>query len=248
MMFFPPGLSIMQPMSKREELRKKRQQEARRQQITIIGVVAVVAVIIAGLLIIPNLRPADEVIVPAVENFPSPDGKALGPKDAKVIVQEFADFQCPGCRQFAAGAGRQIKDEYIATGQSVRFEYYHFPIVDQIAGGRESRNAAQASECANEQGQFWLYHDYLFANVRGENVGSFRDLNLKAMAASAGLDTAQFNACYDSGKYASAVSADETLGRNFGVSGTPTIFVNQRQVQASYEALKAAIDLALAQP
>lgn len=83
----------MRPMSKREELRKKRQQETRRQQVTIIGVVAVVAVIIAGLLIIPNLTPADEVIVPAAENFPQPDGKALGPKDAKVIIQEFSDFQ-----------------------------------------------------------------------------------------------------------------------------------------------------------
>jgi protein-disulfide isomerase len=130
----------------------------------------------------------------------------------------------------------------------VRFEYYHFPIVDTIAGGRESRNAAQASECANEQGKFWEYHDFLFANVRGENVGSFRDPNLKAMAEKAGLDTAQFNTCYDSGKFTNTVSQDESLGRNLGVSGTPTIFVNQRQVQASYEAVKAAIDVALAQP
>ncbi len=120
--------------------------------------------------------------------------------------------------------------------------------MDQIAGGRESRNAAQASECANEQGQFWLYHDYLFANVRGENVGSFRDPNLKAMAASAGLDTAQFNACYDSGKYASAVSADEGLGRSQGVTGTPTLFVNGQRTEASYEALKATLDAILAQP
>lgn len=130
----------------------------------------------------------------------------------------------------------------------MRFEYYHFPIVDSIAGGRESRNAAQASECANEQGQFWPYHDYLFANVKGEGVDSFRDSNLKAFAASAGLDTAQFNACYDSGKYASVVTDNETLGRNLGVTGTPTIFVNQRRVESSYEAVKAAVDLILAQP
>ena len=83
----------MRPMSKREELRKKRQSQTRRQQLTIIGVVAVVAVIVAGLLIIPNLRPADEVIVPAEENFPLADGRALGPRDAKAIVQEFSDFQ-----------------------------------------------------------------------------------------------------------------------------------------------------------
>lgn len=130
----------------------------------------------------------------------------------------------------------------------MRFEYYHFPIVDQIVGGRESRDAAQASECANEQGQFWLYHDYLFANWRGEGVGAFRDPNLKAFAASAGLDTAQFNTCYDSGKYASAVSSDEALGRSLGVTGTPSIFVNNSNVEASYETVKAAIEAVLALP
>lgn len=79
--------------TKREELRKKRQQEAQRQRLTIIGIVAAVAIVIAGVIIIPNLRPADEVIVPVAEDFPFPDGKALGPKDAKVLVQEFSDFQ-----------------------------------------------------------------------------------------------------------------------------------------------------------
>jgi len=238
----------MRPMSKREELRKKRQTEARRRQLTIIGVVAVVAVIVAGLLIIPNLRPADEVIVPVSENYPQANGKALGPQGAKVIVQLFSDFQCPGCRQFAATSEVQLIEEYIATGQSVRLEYYHFPIVDRIVGGRESRNAAQASECANEQGQFWLYHDFLYANWKGEGVGAFRDPNLKAFAEKAGLDTAQFNTCYDSGKYASAVSNDETLGQSLGVTGTPTVFVNRVQVQSSYASLKAAVEAALAQP
>lgn len=83
----------MRPVKKRKELRQKRQSEARRQQLTIIGVVAVLAVVVAGVLIVPNLRPADEVIVPTAEEFPLPDGKALGPKDAKAIVQEFSDFQ-----------------------------------------------------------------------------------------------------------------------------------------------------------
>jgi hypothetical protein len=84
----------MRAMStKREELRKKRQLEATRQRLTVIGVVAIIALIVAGLLIIPNLTLPDEVIVPAVEDFPQADGKALGPKDAKAIIQEFSDFQ-----------------------------------------------------------------------------------------------------------------------------------------------------------
>lgn len=80
-------------MSKREELRKKRQRATRRQQLTLIGVVAVAALVVAGILIWPNLAPLGEIVIPAPKDYPLAERKALGSKDAKVVVREFSDFR-----------------------------------------------------------------------------------------------------------------------------------------------------------
>lgn len=84
-------------MSKREEIRKKRQQAARQQQLLVIGAVTVAVVVVAGLLVWPNIQasmqPVGTVVAPEAVNYPQPDGKNLGPKDAKVVVKEFSDFK-----------------------------------------------------------------------------------------------------------------------------------------------------------
>jgi protein-disulfide isomerase len=104
-------------------------------------------------------------------------------------------------------------------------------VIDGNVGGSESRRAAEASECAREQDEFWNYHALVFANQQGEGQGAFSDRRLKAFAETLGLDTDAFNACLDSGRYAGEVRADEQLGRSLGVSGTPTVFVNGQRVQ-----------------
>jgi len=217
-----------------------------------LGAVTLVVLLAAAVLIVPRLiqdaQPVGEILTPAETDYSMADGKALGPRDARVVIQEFSDFQCPGCKAFASDAGRRIKDEYIKTGRSVRFEYYHYTVVDSIVGGNESRNAARAADCAAEQGQFWRYHDFLFANVQGEGVGSFRDARLRAMAEAAGLNVGAFNACYDSGRTASSVDADLNKARGLGITGTPSVFVNGQPVQPSYDQIKARIDQLLAAP
>jgi protein-disulfide isomerase len=125
---------------------------------------------------------------------------------------------------------RQLIEQYVTTGK-VRFEYHHFIVVDGNVGGNESRHAAEASECANEQGKFWDYHAMLFANQQGEGQGAFADRRLKAFAEALGLDTGIFNACFDSHKYAGAVQTDEQQARARGVNGTPTLFVNGQRVE-----------------
>ena len=127
---------------------------------------------------------------------------------------------------------RQLIDQYIATGK-VRFEYRHFIVIDGNIGGTESRRAAEASECANEQGDFWNYHQMVFANWNGEGQGAFADRRLKSFAEALGYDTAQFNACFDGRRYASAVESDEALARARGVSGTPAIFMNGALINAN---------------
>lgn len=164
--------------------------------------------------------------------------KSTGPADAPVVVVEYGDFQCPHCRQFAISTERRLKETYVDTGK-VRFVFRHFAFI-----GDESRWAAEASECANEQGRFWDYHDKLFEEQNGENAGTFTQNNLKRFAADLGLDTEQFNQCLDSGKYRAKVQQETTEGQQLGVHGTPTVFVNGQLIRngSSYQALQAAIE------
>jgi protein-disulfide isomerase len=120
---------------------------------------------------------------------------------------------------------------YVSTG-NVRLEYHHYIVVDGNVGGSESRRSAEASECANAQGDFWNFHDMLFNNQQGEGRGAFSDRRLKAFASALGYDAAAFNACFDSRRYAAAVQADEQMARSLGVDSTPTLFVNGTRIQS----------------
>jgi protein-disulfide isomerase len=100
--------------------------------------------------------------------------------------------------------------------------------VSQNIGGvsTESQDAALAAYCAGEQNKFWDMHAMLFANVIGEDAGSFTDKRIKAIAENVdGLDTAQFNSCYDSGKYDDRVEQDFDDGTKAGINGTPAFLI-----------------------
>ncbi len=127
----------------------------------------------------------------------------------------------------------------------VRFVFRHFAFI-----GDESLWAAEAAECANEQGRFWDYYDKLFEEQAGENIGAFSKENLKRFAAELGLDTKQFNRCLDSGKYSAKVQQETAQGRQKGVRGTPTLFVNGKLIEGGgdYQILRAAIEAALNEP
>jgi protein-disulfide isomerase len=92
--------------------------------------------------------------------------------------------------------------------------------------GPESKWAAEASECADEQGKFWEYSDLLFTNQSGENQGAFNKDKLKKFATDLKLDTAKFNACVDSGKYSSVVENDTAFIQSLGVTSTPAFLIN----------------------
>jgi protein-disulfide isomerase len=168
--------------------------------------------------------------------------KSLGEPDAPVVVAVYSDFQCPYCKLFADDAGEQLREEYIDSGQ-VRLAYRHFAFL-----GEESQWAAEASDCADEQGRFWEYHDQLFAVQGTENSGAFSRDNLKAYAGELGLDSEQFSQCFDSGEYRSRVRQEYAEGQRLGVRGTPTLFVDGRLVRngSDYQVLRAAIETALA--
>ena len=134
----------------------------------------------------------------------------------------------------------------MATGK-VKFVYKYFPVLDGPDIG-ESHWAAYAAECANDQGKFWEFHDDLFNRWLGENVGMYEKDMLKRFARQMKLDTAKFNECLDSDKYAQVVQADVDEGSRLGVTGTPSFFLNGKQMQPrslNYEEFAATIDLAL---
>ncbi len=114
--------------------------------------------------------------------------------------------------------------------------------------GEESQWAAEASECAADQGRFWEYHDLLYARQKGENQGAFRKENLKQFATELGLDAQAFDACLEGGKYTSRVKADTAFARSLGISGTPAFLINGRPLLGAqpFEAFRAVIEAELA--
>ncbi len=152
----------------------------------------------------------------AVENFAG--DPSIGPDNAALTIVMFEDFQCPFCRD-AFPTVRGVIAQY---SDRVRFVYRDFPISELHA---DAQKAAEAGQCAHEQGQFWPYHDKLFLNADHLTVP-----DLKLYAQQLHLDTHAFDNCLESGKYTEEVLADFDDGINAGVTGTPTFFFNGNRV------------------
>lgn len=169
------------------------------------------------------------------------DDAFIGNEKAKVTVVEFSDFQCPFCRSFWSGAYQQIKKEYVDTGK-IKFVYRDYPLSFHPA----SQVSAEASECAHEQGKFWEMHDKIFGEQAKQGAGTitYGASELKKWASQIGLNMNTFNQCLDTGKYKSEVEKDFADGSAYGVSGTPTLYVNGNPIVGAqpFSAFKAIID------
>jgi protein-disulfide isomerase len=163
----------------------------------------------------------------------------LGNPDARVTIVEFSDFQCPYCGKFALETFPQLKKEYIDTGKA-RFVFRDFPLMNIHPFAQK---AAEASECAHDQGKYWEYADLLFAHQDALSVN-----NLQQYASDLHLDTAAFATCLDSGAKAAEVQKDMNEGISYGVKGTPAFFINGEFISGArpYSVFKDAIEKALA--
>lgn len=160
------------------------------------------------------------------------DAPFIGSATAKVVINEFSDFQCPFCSR-AKDIVNQIKQFY---GDKVKLSFRHFPLSQAHP---EAKPAAIAAECAKAQGKFWEYHDKLFNNQK--------ELPSKPYAAYAkelGLDTAKFDECLKDPKVVAHVDSEFSVGEKIGVNSTPTFFVNGKKVAGAlpFEQFKAIID------
>jgi len=172
-----------------------------------------------------------------------PTDHILGNVNAPITLIEFSDFQCPYCQRFAPTV-KQIMKTY---GDKIRLIYRHYPLPFHT----NAQIAAEASECAADQGKFWEYHDILFENSQGDGTG-LNAADLTKYAADLKLDVKKFNDCLASGKFKSKVSADLASGQVAGIQGTPgTVLIDKNgQTQLitgalPFEQIKPALDAAV---
>jgi protein-disulfide isomerase len=169
-------------------------------------------------------EPVQVVIDPA--ELARVQGISLGRADAPVVIYEFADFQCPGCGQFASFTSPLVKERLIDPGL-VRLVYYDFPLPIHPNAFLASR----AGRCANEQERFWEYHDVLYARQpTWSSLGNPIDFFVE-LAEELGIDDDAFESCLRSDRYQEEISRNIQLGQMLGVGGTPTLFVNMQRVQ-----------------
>jgi protein-disulfide isomerase len=159
---------------------------------------------------------------------PSTDANAV------VVVTEYGDLQCPACRSAYTQINQPIIEKY---GKQIRFEFKQFPLtsIHQYA-----MVAAEASECAADQGKFWDLVDLIYSEqekLTNDQLGTW--------GAQLGLDVDLYNRCRKSHIKRDVIMAEYDAGKAMGVSGTPTYFVNGQRVDSSGEAVGAAIDAVL---
>ena len=172
--------------------------------------------------------PRVEIVVAATE-------PAKGPANAPVTIVEYSDFQCPYCARVTPALDQIAK----AYPDKVRIVFRDFPLPMHP----EAQPAAEAAKCAQEQGQFWAYHDKLFASQAQLGGESY-----KKFAAELGLDAQKFATCYDEGRYRDDIMVSARSGQQNGVSGTPAFFVNGRFFNGAlpFERLQAVVEEELA--
>ncbi|MDD9952848.1 MAG: thioredoxin domain-containing protein [Candidatus Woesearchaeota archaeon] len=158
----------------------------------------------------------------------------MGDNDASVTLVEFTDYQCPFCKRAHDQSVKQVISEYVDTGK-VRYSVRHFP----LGFHQHAQKASEAAECVGREGgadKFWAYHDVLFVNQAALDVPS-----LKQYADDMGVD---IDSCLDDGDFEAKVKADFTAGQQAGVSGTPSFFINGKNIVGAqpFTAFQAAID------
>jgi protein-disulfide isomerase len=219
--------------SKRQLLRTKRRQQEQLSRGLAIGAVALVFVLVAFALIWPSLpKDPGEFVTPVPNPRPMANDNAMGDPKAPITITEYSDFQCPYCGDFVKNTEPLVVESYVRTGK-VYFVYRSMDnfVSDNINRGTgdtntESHNAAMAAYCAGDQNKYWEYHDILFANQKGENIGNLSSTRLNAFAESIGLDMAEFKACVKDKKFEDRLAQDEKDGyaASTGQDGVGTPF------------------------
>lgn len=175
-----------------------------------------------------------------------PKPYVMGNPQAPVVIEEFADFECPVCGSYATVTEPDVRKEIINAGLAY-YKYYDFPLPMH----HNTQSASNAAACADEQGKFWEMHDQLYGgqDAWGLNPDGATQVtdNPKSIfagyAKTIGLNAAQFEQCYDSKKFQSRVDANAAEGFRRNVNQTPTFFINGKMMPGSlpFDVIKRAV-------
>lgn len=221
----------------------------------IVGVVVLLGVAGLAALVLRPAPAAPEGRLPAPEAVTVPTGKTedgfnfKGNADAKVVVTEFADFQCPACGYFTNSLSAQFEKDYVASGK-IKFVYHDYPL-------RQHTNAvvaAEAARCADDQGAFWKMHKMLFTNQRQWSALPDPKNQFATYATQLGIDPAKVTSCLSGETNKAAVLAAQASGDKLAISGTPSFAINGTLIDTSKaqsvdeiaQIVRAAIDTAVA--
>ena len=158
------------------------------------------------------------------QNLGDIDDLVIGDINAPVTIIEYSDFECPYCARFYNGAYQEIKTKYVDTGK-VKIIYKDFPLTRIHPNAQK---AGEAVHCSMEQGKGLEMHDRIFETSASPTVD-----NLKKWAVEIGLNSAEFDECLDSDKYAEEVLADQQEGVEAGVTGTPSFIINGQSLSGA---------------
>ena len=178
----------------------------------------IIGVIVGGFLGTYGINSdSSEIITPAklIEN----GSPFLGNPDAPITILEWGDYQCTFCYKFHQETLQIINEDFIKTGK-VKVVFKDFPL-----NGPDSKLAAEASYCAQDQEKYWQYHDEVYRNWGGERTGWITREALTEFAVTVDLDTEKFNKCLDDNKYESKVNSLYEFGNQIGIDATPSFLV-----------------------
>jgi len=210
----------------------------------LLGLVALVGVIALGTLVARSR--ANRVVtrdpsLPAVKA----EGYVMGSPSAPVEIVEFADFECPGCAQFATLTEPDVRTRLIQTGQA-RFRFIDLPLDIH----RNTLTAHLAAACANDQGKFWPMHDAIFSVQDRWNTQATSDPRdvIDGLAKQVGLDMGAYESCMDSRKHLARIQANAAEAARQNIPSTPTFIIGGKQVNGAigWDEFKKAVDDAAA--
>jgi len=187
-------------------------------------ILGIIGAIIIGIVSFGVVSPDSFVVGNSLDKHLSLDPKSgspiLGSPSAPVTIVEFGDYQCPFCQKWNVQTKPTIVKNLIETGKA------NLIYVDLAIIGPDSIKAHAGSYCADEQGLYWQYHDYVYANQGHENNGWANSKNLKLLVSGIdGMDTDSFAQCLDSGKYEQRVKDNKKIATDAGARSTPSFVV-----------------------
>ena len=209
------------------------------------GFLAIIGLVIlaggAGIWTTMQNKPKPIELAPGAP-LPTAEGYLRGDPNAPVTIIEFADFECPGCGQFATLQGPDVKARLIDAGLA-NFRFYDFPLTSIHAN---TMSAHLAAACANDQGKFWEMHDALFAGQydwSSQATTNPRKI-MDGYASQLGLDMKTFGECFDTQKHVARIQANAAAGSARGVNSTPTIIIGDRAYTqgVNFDLIKRVVD------